>query len=48
MSTWSEGGAGEWEERGRRIREKEQKSKRERRGRAAPFIVSQAHLSVAR
>ena len=26
----------------------EQESKRERRGQAAPFIVSQAHLAVAR
>ena len=29
-------------------RREEQESKRERRGQAAPFIVSQAHLAVAR
>jgi hypothetical protein len=53
MSTWRRGG--EWGERGKRVREqvqeekrREQKSKRSRWGHAAPFIVSQAHLAVAR
>jgi hypothetical protein len=35
--------------RGKKVeREQEVKSKREQRGQATPFIVSQAHLAVAR
>ena len=43
-------GGGEWGERGSRSKrtEQEQESKREKRGQTAPFIVSQAHLAVAR
>jgi hypothetical protein len=51
MSMWNGGGGREWERGGRGKRkelEQESKSKREQRGRAAPFIVSQAHLAVAR
>jgi hypothetical protein len=44
MSTWRGGG---WGERGNRVREQEQENKSEE-GQAAPFIVSQAHLAVAR
>jgi hypothetical protein len=38
---WREGASGKQEYR-------RQESKRERRGQAAPFIVSQAYLAVAR
>jgi hypothetical protein len=44
-----ERGGGEWGQRGRsKGAEEEQEGKRERRGQAAPFIVSQAYLAVAR
>jgi len=44
-----ERGEGEWGERGNRTRgQSKSKSKtRERRGQAAPSIVSQAHLAIA-
>jgi hypothetical protein len=43
MTTWREGEqGGKRQERGKRVRE------RERRGQAAPFIVGQAYLVVAR
>jgi hypothetical protein len=35
-------------ERGREVEKEQERSKRARRGQAAPFIVSQAHLAVAR
>jgi hypothetical protein len=41
-------GEGNGERGGKRVREEEQESKRERRGQAVPSIVSQAHLAVAR
>jgi hypothetical protein len=43
-------GEGGWGERWKRVRGKSKRreeSKRERRGQAAPLIVSQAHLAVA-
>ena len=51
MSMWREMGRGMGREQGRGKRtEKEQegKSKRERRGQAAPFIMSQAYLAIAK
>jgi hypothetical protein len=44
-----ERGEGEWGEgeKGKRT-EREQEGDREQRGQAAPFIVSQAHLAIAR
>jgi hypothetical protein len=43
---------GDWEEgkegKGSRSKRRREESKRERRGQAAPFIMSQAHLTVAR
>jgi hypothetical protein len=45
MNTWKEG-RGDRERRDRG--EKAEESKIERRGRAAPFMVSQAYLAVAR
>ena len=54
MSTWREMGEGngergrEREEKGRKSPNKDQENKRERRGRAAPFIVGQAYLAIAR
>ena len=47
MSNWREREEGNGE-RGGEGKRKEQESKRERRGQTAPFIVSQAHLAVAR
>jgi hypothetical protein len=44
MSTWR--GAGK--RRGDRVGTREQENKRERSGQAAPFIVGQAYLPVAR
>jgi hypothetical protein len=51
MITWRErGGKGNGEGRGEgaRRQSRSKKSKIERKGQAAPFIVSQAHLAVAR
>ena len=45
MSTWRERRSGEKGQKGKRKREQE---KRVRRKQAAPFIVSQAHVVVAR
>jgi hypothetical protein len=42
-ASWREGGRDE-----KTDREQEGKRTRERRGQAAPFIVSRAHLAVAR
>lgn len=50
MSTWREGGRG-MGRRGKGVREqraRREKEERERRWQAAPFIVSQVHLAVAR
>ena len=48
MTTWRGKGMGERRgERGQEARERS-RSKRERRGQAAPFIVGQAYLAVAR
>ena len=41
-------GRRDWRGREERQQEQEGKSKRRRRGQAAPFIVSQAYLAVAR
>jgi hypothetical protein len=46
MSTWRERGEGNGERVG--ADKQEQESRRARRGQAAMFIVSQAHLAVAR
>ena len=48
MATWREGGR-KWRggARGQETRERS-RSKRERRGQIAPFIVGQAYLAVAR
>jgi hypothetical protein len=43
MTTWREGGR-----EGREWGSKKASSKRERRGQAAPFIVGQAYLAIAR
>jgi hypothetical protein len=51
MTMWRKGEERGWgERRSKRAREPEErgKSKRERRGQAAPFIVGQAYLTVAR
>ena len=52
MTTWREGeGNGDREDtRGQDARERQesQEGKRERRGQAAPFILGQAYLAVAR
>ena len=50
MSMWREMGEGNGEKGGvgKGARAREQESKTEQRGQAAPFIVSQAHLAVAR
>jgi hypothetical protein len=52
MNTWRQGegnrkGSGKGREEPKRTREK-QENKRERRGQAAPFIVGQAYLALAR
>jgi hypothetical protein len=47
MNMWS-GGWGKKGHKGKKARKQESKSKRERRGQATTFIVSQAHLAVAR
>jgi hypothetical protein len=44
MSTWRKGGRGRED----RVRARRKESKRERKGQAAPFIVSQAYLAIAR
>jgi hypothetical protein len=46
MTMWREGRR-EWGEKEQEARERS-RSKRERRGQAAPFIVGQAYLAVAR
>ena len=43
--SWEENGEKEGTEVGKRV--KEQENKRVKRGQTAPFIVSQAHLTVA-
>ena len=48
MSMWRERREGNGEGGEGAEQEQENKSKREWRGQAAPFIVSQAHLAVAR
>jgi hypothetical protein len=50
MTTWREGGRGGGMEEPKRAREKQvgSRSKSERRRQAAPFIVAQAYLTVAR
>jgi hypothetical protein len=47
MTTWREGGR-EFRKRGSKRTRERSKSKRRRRGQAAPFIVDQAYLGVAR
>ena len=52
MSTWSERGEGNGEREREREREsrirKQGQNKRDRREKTAPFIMSQAHLAVAK
>ena len=47
MSMWRKSGEGDGE-RGRKGRTRARESKRARRGQAAPFVVSQACLVIAR
>jgi hypothetical protein len=46
MATWKEGAGSECRGGGNRVRERG-KSKKGRRGQAAPFIVGQAYLTIA-
>jgi hypothetical protein len=51
LKIWRERGGGEWGERGKGQEQEEKRREQEKgreEGQAAPFIVSQAHLAVAR